>query len=142
MSKGNVQAVNEFTNLAQDWRAMTIAATREFRGPNAVSETNSARTRLVAITYRDKETGAEVIQNYSLDKPSYLAGVLEAVSPGNSQEMLESIDWEVAEDTAQVIGVDVLCKVYQEEFPLGSGLMRNKVGRVENINFTFEEADA
>ena len=142
MSKGNTSAVNEHTDLGNNYRAMTIAGATEFRGPNTVSKTSTVRTKLVALTFRDKETGAEVVQNYSLDKPSYLFGVLEAAVPKQGQELLDTIDWEVAdgdEGYGQVMGIDVICKVYQEEWPIGSGLTRNKIGAVENINFTVQQ---
>lgn len=137
MSGANTQAVNEFRLLPNDWRAMTIADVREFRGPNRDSETGN-RTRLVDMTYKDSETGALVHQNYSLDKPSYLAAVLEAVAPGESEQMLADIDWET-DDINQVLNIEIKAKVYREEFPLGSGLYRNKIGNVVNIATAIEE---
>lgn len=132
MSKAQSAAVRQFNLLPEDWRPMVVSGAREFRG-TTIDPTSKERTRLVDLIFTDVETSTTIHQNYSLDKPSYLAGVLEAIAPGESQTLLDEIDW-ATDDVDAIMGIEIEVKVYHEEFPANSGRPQNRVGNVRSIN--------
>lgn len=131
MSKATSSAVRNFNLLPEDWRTMVVSGVREFRG-TSIDPQSKERTRLVDIIVRDVETGVEIHKNYSLDRPSYLAQVIEAIAPGQSAALLDEIDW-ATDDTDALMGIEFEMKVYHEEFPVGSGTFQNKVGAARSI---------
>lgn len=132
--KAGSNNVREFVLLPEENRTMHLVGAREFKGTSFISTDDGKRIRttIVDLTFEDNETGTQIHQNYSLDKPSYLAGVLEAIAPGESKALLDSIDWET-DDVDAILNVDVSVKVYHQEFPQNSGQMQNRIGRVSAI---------
>lgn len=131
MSKVKASA-QTFQMAEPGWHVMRIVDIREFRGPNRDSITGE-RTRLVDVTFEDTETGIQVHQNFSLDKPTYLLSVLTACAEGDvnkAAEMLQEIDWELPGDVEPLINKEVRATVWIDEFPQGSNLFRPKIGNV------------
>ena len=139
MSKAQSSAVREFNLVPQTWRAMVVSSAREFRGTTINSETRKPN-RLVDLVFKDVETGTQIHKNYSLDKPSYLSQVLEAIAPGESKDLLDAIDWET-DDVDNILGIEIEVKVYHEEFPVNSGTYQNKIGAARPMNSTTEQEE-
>lgn len=130
MAKASAQNVVNFVLLPEEWRKMHIVGAREFKGTSYIDTSEGRkRTTLVDLIFEDNETGTQIHQNYSIDKPSYLAGVLEAVSPGESADLLNKIDW-ATDDVEAIFDIDIKVKVYHDEFPMNSGRYQNRVGNV------------
>lgn len=140
--KASSQSVVNFVLLPEEWRKMHIVGAREFKGTSFITTPNGERVRttLVDLIYEDNETGTQIHQNYSIDKPSYLAGVLEAVAPGQSGELLDQIDW-ATDDVERVMDIDIKVKVYHDEFPPNSGRYQNRVGNVVALETNTEDED-
>lgn len=137
------QNARRFQLLEPMYHKMEITSVREFKGSSIDDETRQ-RTRLLDVIFKDIETGVEVHNNYSLDKPNYLLGVLTAVCGGDEEaaaDLLGMIDWQDANDVQQVFGKAVDVKIYHEEYPVGSDLMRNKVGNVKAVEVTIRNED-
>ena len=132
MSKATSSAVRNFNLLPETWRAMVVSSAREFAGTSINPETRK-RNRLVDLVFTDVESNTQIHKNYSLDRPSYLSQVLEAVAPGESKTLLDEIDWGT-DDVDTILGIEIEMKVYHEEFPAGSGTMQNKVGAARPLN--------
>lgn len=131
MSKADSNAVRNFTLIPEEWRTMVVSGAREFRGTSRNPETRELN-KLVDLIFTDVESGTTVHQNYSLDKPSYLASVLEAINPGGSADLLDSIDW-ATDDVDAIMGIEIEVKVYHQQFPENSGRYQNRIGNVRSI---------
>ena len=138
MSQANSNAVASFTKLNPGWRMVFLISVREFTGnvippfdPRGNRNANAGElSRVVDVTFQDEATGQQIHKNYSLDKPSYLTGLLDAIYPGQGRDLIASIDWEDDEDIERLLGEDhpVLAKIYHEEWPANSGVMQNRIG--------------
>lgn len=143
MSKAQSSAVVDFTILPEGWRPMYLISAREFRG-NVIAPGNpnaGELSRVVDLVFEDEATKQQIHKNYSLDRPTYLMTLLDAIEPGQGQDLINSIDWEEPSDVEELFNKPVLGKLYHEEFPIGSGTQRNRVGNVVPIGTNVGEIE-
>lgn len=132
MAKANASAAKTWNILPAGYRTMTITAVREFPGRTPDPETGEMGY-IVGMTYTDKETGQQVLQNYSLLKPTFLREVLLAVANGDethADHLLDNIDWSTA-DAEAIMDIEVKAYVTQGTY---LGRPNNSIGRVISLS--------
>lgn len=132
MAKANASAAKTWNTLPQGFRTMTITQVMERPGRTPDPETGELGS-FVTLTYKDKETGENVLQNYSLLKPTFLREVLLGICEDDEERadyLLNNIDWATS-DAQEVFGIEIKAYVDVRDF---QGRPTNGVGRVVSMD--------
>lgn len=104
-----------------------------------VTEKRGPQGPYVEIQYEEPQTGKVLFDNRSIASVWPIEQFVEVC--GGTAEDAHEIDWAEPTQTRQFLGLPILVTVYSDEWPLGSKIFRNKVGRILPADETEESVE-